>query len=189
MTRSLFAVLLALSCLAVPSAQTVRQGTTDAAAIPHVFHSPMVIETVFAATDRATWGKGGWFDAPEYIALGQYTCDGVALRRNFYGWHNAWKAGWDSGIAMRAREGKGGALDVAVRVSLVNPKHNHDKAITLFLEVLNDTRVVTSVAVGPVPVKDDGMSRDETVKLTVPIGALQADPPTTLRITMTTKDY
>jgi hypothetical protein len=88
--------IVGLSAVVVPSTQTVRQGDT-LPTIPNVFQSPMIMETVFAATDRAQWGKG-WIDIPAYRALGQSTCDGVALRRNVRR-----DGRWDAGLEMRVK--------------------------------------------------------------------------------------
>ena len=77
--------------LAVVSlAQTVKQGDPTApAADPNEFHSPMVIETVFAPADPSLWKNEEWtpqkpkpwkrgtFTVPEYHDLGKYSCDGL----------------------------------------------------------------------------------------------------------------
>jgi hypothetical protein len=121
--------IAAFSAFVVPSAQTVRQGNTPLI-IPDVFPSPMIIETIFAATDRAQWGKG-WFDIPAYQALGQSTCNGVALRRKV-------RSGgqWEAGLQMRAKAVADDMLEVTIRVSLWNPRGNHDKAV----ETADETR-------------------------------------------------
>jgi hypothetical protein len=49
--------IAAFSAFVVPSAQTVRQGNTPLI-IPHVFPSPMIIETIFAAIDPRAMGQG-----------------------------------------------------------------------------------------------------------------------------------
>jgi hypothetical protein len=171
MKRLILGVAIAsLSTVAVPAAQSVRQGEAPPV-IPHVFQSPMIIETVFAAADRAQWGKRGWFDNPEYRALGQNTCDGVALQ-----------------IQMRAKALSADNLEVGIRVYLWNPRHNHDKAVTLILELLTDPPIPPMV-IGPMRKEDNGGTDSWRNTFTVPIRALSTDPQTPLRITMTTKDY
>jgi len=149
-----------------------------------VFQSPMIIETVFAATDRAHWGKKGWFTVAEYHALGQSTCDGVALRQYVRGGHGR----WDPGLLMWAKAVSADLLEVSLSVSVWNPLNNHDKAVTLVLEVLSDPPLA-AIVIGPLHKKDNGMSQAWRRTFTVPIHALSSDPQTPMRITMSTKDY
>ncbi len=185
-------IVLCVATAVATQAQTVRQGETEPV-IPHVFRSPMVIETIFAATDRATWGKRDWLEPEEYHALGEYTCDGVALRGNVYQGHKRHigrdRGGWDAGLAMRVREEPAGILQVGIRASAWNRRHNHDKAVTLFFEVISGTAVIGSGVLGPIGTKDNETSSDGAVMIRVPIAALKAELSTKLRITMTTKDY
>jgi hypothetical protein len=174
--------IAALSPFVVPAAQTVRQGET-LPTIPHVFQSPMIIETVFAAADRALWRKG-WFDIPAYQALGQSTCDGVALRRKMRR-----NGEWEAGLQMRAKAVAGDMVEVTIRVHVWNPRDNHDKAVTLVLELLTDPPAVAPIIFGPMRKEDNGLTAAWTGTYMVPIRGLTADPPTPMRITMTTKDY
>lgn len=175
--------MLALMACGGASAQTVRQGATQADAIPNTFHSPMVIETVFAAADRSTWGKKGWLEPDEYHALGRYSCDGVSLRSFTDG------EKWATGFGIQARERRAGTLEIRFRVWSWNPRHNHDKLVELFLEVMNGVTVIGSGVLGPVPTSDNERGHIGAFIINVPAESVHTDPPTTLRITLTTKDY
>src|SRR5262245_63879596 len=64
-------------------AQTARQGDPNAARTATEYHSPMILDTVFPATDSSLWGKGEWFTVDEYHELGRFTCDGVSLKSHY----------------------------------------------------------------------------------------------------------
>jgi hypothetical protein len=190
-------IVLALGLIAGSTAfraQVVKQGDPDAKLSPTAFHSPMIIETVFAAVDRSLWSQAvqpsgrvetAWFEAPEYNALGKFTCDGIAFHGNFI---DRKKETWKSGLAMQARTQPGDQAEVTIRVSLFNPENNHDKSVTLFLEFLNGSDVAASTTMGPLKVEDKGHGYDAQARMTLPISALKTEPPTKLRITMSAKD-
>jgi hypothetical protein len=167
--------------------QTAKQG--DASQIPRCFHSPMVLETVFAAADRTLWTKKDrhesgrdWFTVPEYHALGRFTCDGVSLR-------DPTKNGeWRPGLFLSARDLPDGNVDVGIFVKVRNPGANSDKLVKLSFEVLNGDEVVASATMEPINVEDNARGDDGEVRLTVPAAALRIEPMTKLRITMTTRD-
>ena len=177
--------VLALLCLSanLGFAQTAKQGdpakVTDATA----FHSPMILETIFAAADRSLWHNGKEFTLPEWWELGKFTCDGVSLRMD-----SDRRKKWDSGINMKVRDLPGGSVEVKMKVGVLNPKHNSDKMVTLLLEVVNGDEVVAAQSV-KIPAKDDGGGHQENVKFTIPGSSLRLDPITKLRITMTTQKY
>ncbi len=165
-------------------AQTARQGDANANSTPTAFHSPMVLETVFVLADRAMWG--GTALVQEYNALGKYTCDGLALRGNTV---NTVTGAWQSGLWMKARELANGKLEVSITVLVFNPKHNHDKKVTIFFEILDGDRVVATTTLGPFEVEDKGHAQDGSTRFALPTDTLKNDPPMKLRITMTAKDY
>jgi hypothetical protein len=165
-------------------AQTARQGDRNASYTPTAFHSPMVLETPFVLADRAMWA--GTDLVQEYNALGKYTCDGLALRGRIVNKHTG---EWQSGLWMKAKERAGGKLEITIRVLVRNPKHNHDKHVTIFFEVIDGDQVVATTTLGPVEVEDKGWSQGFSTKLVLPTDALKDDPPMKLRITMTAKDY
>lgn len=167
-------------------AQTATQGNLNTNPIPTAFHSPMVLETMFVAADRAMWGKKDWHTIPEYNALGKYTCDGLTLRGGII---NKKTGAWPSGLLMKAKELAGGNLEISIMVWVFNPEHNHDKAVTLFFEILDGDRVVGTTTLGPLGVEDKGRPKGGSKKLVLPIEALKNDPRMKLRITMTTTDY
>ena len=90
---------------------------------------------------------------------------------------------------MRAKALGDDRLEVTIRVSLWNPRGNHDKAVTLVLELLTDPPPLEPIVFGPMQKKDNGLHAAWTGTFTVPIRGLSTDPPTPMRITMTTKDY
>jgi hypothetical protein len=169
--------------------QTVSQGVAN----PNQLRSPMVVDTVFApALDSAVWikangkkpakwNKGDWFTVPEYHDLGNYTCDGVSLRRDYQQRRNT----WDSGLEMRMVE-RNDQTDVTIRVTVTNPKYVHDKMMTLTFEVLEGTTSIKASAAFKVEEEEEG---DEKVKIRIPTAALITHPAPTLRITITTMDY
>lgn len=181
---SAFAVVAGLLSMfgPAPSAQVVTQGEPGSSQDPNAFRSPMVVETVFAAANRSLWKQpGDWFDVPEYKQLGKFSCEGVV----FHG--NVSKDGseWESGLAMRVRLQPDNRAEVTIRVKLLNPRHNHDKSVTILMEVLNGTEVAASRKLGPLDVEDKGHAFTSETRITVPLDALKTDPMTKLRITMT----
>jgi hypothetical protein len=142
---SIFSIWLAV--LTIPggaAAQVARQGPAD----PNVFTSPMVLEASFVAADRSIWGDKSWHEGPDYKALGKYRCDGIALRGDPD--RNTKEVA--TGLAMRAKELPGGKLEVTIGLWLLNPSHNHDKLVTLLVEVLDGAEVVASTTLGPIEV-------------------------------------
>jgi len=122
---------------------------------------------------------------PEYEALGKYSCDGVLFHGNFT---NKARTAWVPGVEMKAQNGTGGTAAVTIQLHFFNPSHNHDKDLTVVLEVLNGTEVVISNKVGPKDVEDKNHDYPITTTMIVPADALKQDPMTKLRITVTTKD-
>ena len=123
------AIILVGFCLAGMSVgQTVKQGDPNApAADPTEFHSPMVIETVFAPADPSLfWKSDNWtpekpkpwksgeFTTAEYHGLGKYSCDGLSIME---GNHDGT---WNSGLAMAVKE-KGGKVRVTISARITNP--------------------------------------------------------------------
>ncbi len=86
---------------------------------------------------------------------------------------------------MRVRLQPDNRAEVTIRVKLLNPRHNHDKSVTILMEVLNGTEVAASRKLGPLDVEDKGHAFTSETRITVPLDALKTDPMTKLRITMT----
>ena len=91
--RTIVVLFLGFCLAGVSAAQTVKQGDPNApVADPTEFHSPMVIETVFAPADPSLWKSDEWtptkpkpwrsgeFTTAEYYDLGKYSCDGLSIR-------------------------------------------------------------------------------------------------------------
>jgi hypothetical protein len=186
----LILVLAVVGGMTVPArGQTAKQGDPGHPADQTVFTSPMVLETAFAASDRSLWKRrdlreGGrdWFTVPEYQQLGKFRCDGVSLRGDTDRKHE-----WDSGLYMSARELPDGGVDVGIWAKVFNPRQNHDKLVTLFLEVVNGETVSAKVAMPPIKVRDRAEPEDGKASLLLPASALL--PTTKLRITVTTQNY
>ncbi len=163
-------------------AQTARQGDASAFPVdPNAFRSPMVLETIFAAGDRSRWKDGKWFTTPEWWELGKFSCDGVGLRAG-----NDRKKKWDEGLEMRVHDLPGGNVEVRMRVGVRNPRNNHDKMVSLYIEVLNGDEHVASESLR-IQAEGDGDVHDAKLKWLIPTSSLR--PTTKLRITMKTEDY
>jgi hypothetical protein len=182
--QQIVAAIVWLTAGLVPSAQIVRQGGAEDSS-PTAFHSSMIVDTVFAAADRSLWNRGNWFTAPEYEALGKYSCDGVLFHGNFT---DKARTTWVPGIEMKAKNGTGNTVEVTIRLHLFNPSDNHDKEVTVVLEVLNGTEVAATNRIGPKDVEDKNHDYPITTTMIVPADSLKQDPMTKLRITLTTKD-
>ena len=166
------------------AAQVARQGSANTNRDPNAFTSPMILEASFVAADRSIWGSTSWHEGPDYKALGKYTCDGIALRGDPDKKTNEAA----TGLAMRARELPGGKLELTVGLWLLNPSHNHDKLVTVFLEVLDGAEVVASTTFGPIEIEDKGRARPVSFPFVIPTAVLKAEPAMKMRLTVTTKD-
>jgi len=144
----------------------------------------MVLDTVFAAADRSLWGEGGWFTVKDYLDVGKFTCDGVSLRNDY----KPSKGTWGPGLELAAKLADEAHVRVKIRAVVHNPRHNHDKFVNLFFEVLNGDELVESVRMPPIKAQDDADEVDKEVALVVPLDALKTAPMTRLRITMSTID-
>jgi hypothetical protein len=168
----------------VSSGQVARQGRVDADGDVNAFHSPMVLEASFVAASRSIWGKKGWFEGPDYIGLSKYSCDGVFLRGDVDGkTHEP-----TTGIAMHARELKGGQLEVTVGLSFLNPSHNHDKLVTVFLEIIDASHKVVETTFGPISVEDKGHAQHFSFPIVMPVSAVKDDGSMKMRLTVSTRD-
>lgn len=164
--------LLAMMWLAAPMSAHVR---AQKPAPP-----PLVVDTEFAALDRALWGKGEWFSVPAYHALGEQAYDKVMIRR-----HQNDKAGtWDSGLEMSVAMKEEGTVLVKTRLTVLNPKGSHDKTVMVLVEVMQGT-----VTVRKANLKMDVESREEKssqATFTLPTDLLTSQPALSLRLTLTT---
>jgi hypothetical protein len=180
---SLIVSLAALSST-VSIAQTAHQGDPNSGIGSTDFHSPMVLDTIFAPADRALWDKGGWFTVKEYQELGRFTCDGVSLRSDY----DRRKGTWDAGLEMAVKPLDDGKVRVKIRAIVYNPKHNHDKRVSLYFEIQNGDQRVETATMPPIKAEDKNDDFDGEVSVVVSADALKTDPMTRLRITMTTVD-
>ncbi len=177
-------LLTAVGFLSPSAALDVKQGSFGAAESSE-FTSPMILTTAFAATDRALWGNGHWFAVDEYKKLGRFSCDGVSIRRDY----NHRKQTWDPGLELAVRVKSRDLVQVKARVSIYNPKHNHDKAVTVLLEIMDGDQVLQAATVGPIKAADDGDEEDETASLMMPAELLSKQPSPTLRVTVVARNY
>ena len=177
-------VLVLVLSLSSAIAQEVRQGTFGAAGSTQ-FKSPMVLTVPFAATDSSIWGRGGWWVIDEYKKIGKFTCDGVSIRRDY----SNRKQNWVPGLELSVRTKGPDLVQVKARVSIYNPEHNHDKAVTVLLEVLDGDQVVQTATVGPILAKDNGGEEDERASMLVPTELLRKQPSPTLRLTVDAENF
>ena len=178
------AILVSVVFQTMASAQVVRQGDPSVQTDPNAFKSPMVIEASFVAADRSIWGDKSWHEGPDYKALGKYTVDGISLRGNI----DPKTKETGAGIAMQAREVGNGILEVTVGLWLFNPKNNHDKRVTVLLDVLDGSQVVAHATSNSLEIEDKGRPRFEKFSFTMPVNVLKAEPAMKMRLTVTTKD-
>jgi len=163
------------------AAQVARQGIPVTS--PNAFTSPMVLEASFVAADRSIWGDKSWHEGPDYKALGKYTCDGIALR----GATDKQTNEAATGLAMRAREISGDKLEVTIGLWLLNPSRNHDKLVTILVEVLDDAEVVARTTLGPMEVEDKGHTQARSFPFVMPTAVIK-NAAMRMRLTMTTRD-
>lgn len=187
--KKILGVMAFLLVFPAPGYGQATQGTTaDVERVsPTEFHSPMVLETVFP-TPAELAGKG-WIAIPAYFNLGRFTCDGVSLRGekdDGFFWDRPKTETWRSGLTMKVRAIPDNKAEVQMVLSVHNPHHNHDKLVTLHVEIANGDVVVASEAV-TIKAKDDGDDHNEKTKTVIPAGAIT--PTTQIRITMTTQNY
>lgn len=181
---SIFAVWLAVSTIhGGAAAQVARQGIPVISPDPNAFKSPMVLEASFVAADRSIWGDKSWHEGPDYKALGRYTCDGVALRGDV----DPKTREVATGLAMRARELSGDKLEVTIGLWLFNPSHNHDKLVTILVDVLDGAEVVARTTLGPMEVEDKGHTQARSFPFVIPTAVIKSEG-MRMRLTVTTKD-
>ena len=88
---------------------------------------------------------------------------------------------------MRARELPGDKLEVTIGLWLLNPSHNHDKLVTILVEVLDDAEVVARTTLGPMKVEDKGHTQARSFPFVMPTAVIKTEA-MRMRLTMTTKD-
>lgn len=176
--------LLFAGLIAAAAAQVARQGDPDAKPIPTAFRSPMVLEVPFVLADRSRWGKG-WQAPQEYVELGKYSVDNVSIRGRKRG------DSWVAGLRMQAQQRSGDTVDLEVALQVVNPKTNHDKSVTVFVDFLRDTTSLLTGTIGPFGAQDDGVPGpyDGVRYLRKGLSGDLVASITTLKLTITTKDW
>jgi hypothetical protein len=176
--------LLIAGLMATATAQVARQGDPDVKPIPTAFRSPMVLEVPFALADRSRWGNG-WQAPPEYIELGKYSVDNVSIRGRKRG------DSWAAGLRMQAHQRGGGTVDLEVALQVVNPKTNHDKSVTVFVDFLRDTTSLLTGTIGPFGAEDHGLPTpiDSVRYLRKGLSGDLVASVTTLKLTIMTRDW
>jgi len=166
------------------SAQVARQGTKGTPVADTIFTSPMVIDTRFVVTWR---GKKDTYDVPEYHDLGKFTCDGVSLRSYNDSRRGIWKRGLTI-VADRLKPNE--PVKLKMYVAIHNPKHNHDKSVTVIFEIREGDQTVQTGMIGPLGVEEHGDMQETSgeVAFTVPADLLSKQPAPTLRLTVMAKD-
>jgi len=88
---------------------------------------------------------------------------------------------------MRARELSGDRLEVTIGLWLLNPSRNHDKLVTILVEVLDDAEVVARTTLGPMEVEDKGHTQARSFPFVMPTAVIK-NAAMRMRLTMTTRD-
>jgi hypothetical protein len=173
-------LLAVLTIQGAAAAQVARQGAPDS----NAFVSPMVLEVSFVAADRSIWGDKAWHEGPDYQGIGKFTCDGVALR----GDPDRQTKAARTGLAMKAREISDGKLEVTLGLWLLNPARNHDKLVTILVEVLDGAEVVAHTTLDKIEIEDKGHARAGSFPFVMPTAAIKSEG-MKMRLTMTTRDF
>ena len=93
-----------------------------------------------------------------------------------------------TGLALRAKGlPDGSSLEVTIGLWLLNPRHNHDKLVTVIVEVLDGAEVVAHTTLGPMEVEDKGHTQARSFNFVMPTAVIKTDA-MRMRLTMTTKD-
>ncbi len=170
--------LLLVTVLAIWTVAPPPQAAPPAPAAQTAFGSPMVLTATFAPRDRSLWRKGEWFTLDEYRDLSRFTCDGVLLRGNV----NYKSKIIDPGLEFAVTERPDGIL-VKARVSVWNPPRNHDKSVTVVLEVMAGTNSMRQATIGPLDAEEGHSPQQGETKFIV--HPLLMPQELTLRLTMT----
>lgn len=167
--------------------QTATQGDPAKVTNPTEFHSPMVLETAFPSENALHGGR--WVSLPEWVELGKFTCDGVALKgdrdESFY-WDRLNAEHWYPGLKMKMQQLANGNVGIDLQVRVNNPKHNEDKIVNVRVEIVNGVEVVAAEQ-ARIKAKDNGKANDALLTAVFPRASIR--PTTNLRITMTTHNY
>jgi len=133
------------------------------------FGAPMVLTAPFPLTDRSKWNEAFWSEEKD-LAFREYRCDGVAI-------HD---------MQMRAIAQDNGGVKIDVKGHFDSLK-GHDKRVDMKFEFLNgDSVVATGYSDGlKAP---EAKTRRFAFNFTIPSAAIQSDPPTKMRITVTDSD-
>ncbi len=166
------------------TAQQAQPGV-QGAPVAGIFTSPMVLTTRFAAVDQSLWGKGDWFTVDEYRELAEFTCDGVSLT----GAYDRWTKTTAPGLELAAKIDREGVVEIKVRVTIWNPPNNHDKSVTVVIELLDGTTTVRTATAGPISIEEGHPVKSAQTSFTIPLELLQRQPPLGLRLTVMVKDW
>lgn len=210
MTSARFAIYVFLGIGAATNlvsrlnAQSVKQG--EVSAIPrsaNAFRSPMIIETAFPGANSDIWKEkpGTWFTHPEWIALGKYTCDGVSLRVGLPQM-NRFRDPADltsdeellrprPAIKMKVQPKKdknSSELELTFEFAVINPKANHDKIVSILIELLDSNGAAIQVASLEIKARDNAFQTEpEAVK--VPMNDSNLKIIQKMRLTVTTENF
>jgi hypothetical protein len=172
------ALFIVAAFAARTAAPLPQQVATTTPTVQTAFRSPMILTAKFAPSDRSLWRKGEWFSLDEYRDLSKFTCDGVLLRGNM----DSKSKIMDPGLEFAVTERPDGIL-VKARVSVWNPPRNHDKSVTVVLEVLAGTNPMRQATIGPLDAEaGHSPQQGETKFIVHPLLMAQE---LTLRLTMT----
>ena len=201
----IFAGILVL--LSSAGSLVAQSEAKDASPTLYEQHSPMVIETVFPIGDPSAWRKikslegftpgqpiklGAWpaklgkeISLPEWYALGRYTCDGVSLREEVTSRGRQWE---EPGLRVQELRSVPSGFEVTLEATLYNPKTNHDKLVTLSVDVLDGDNAIiaTGSRVQKTPADSKSGNNADVVFL---FSKEELRRVAKLRLTLSTKDY
>jgi hypothetical protein len=167
---SLIAILLPTAVFAqVGASQGVSAAKANAPQGQTEFESPMVLTAPFPLTDRSNWSEAFWSDEKD-LAFHEYRCDGIAI-------HD---------MQMRAIAQENGVVEIDVRGHFDSLK-GHDKRVDMKFEFLNADSVVAT-GYSDALKAPEAKTKRFGFKFTIPAVAIQSDPPTRMRITLTDSD-
>jgi hypothetical protein len=92
---------------------------------------------------------------------------------------------------MQAHQRGGGTVDLEVALQVVNPKTNHDKSVTVFVDFLRDTTSLLTGTIGPFGAEDHGLPTpiDSVRYLRKGLSGDLVASVTTLKLTIMTRDW
>ena len=172
--------VLALTAVPIPlAAQTPASPPADSrmlVAPTSCVASLMIVETRLASIERTGWREDYWHAVDGEVATA--VCDGVAIRG-----HDGRSTGTrQSGLEMAVTPKDADTAHVALDVTLTNPGGNHDRRVTIAIEVRDGDTVVHTGSLKTLV--QDGAERTSQTTFDLPASLLIGQPLPILRLTL-----